>query len=80
MAAIQQIPNGDPDGITADAQDMPYTFIGNDLLLFFIYGHNYVVSSSNRIRRECIVDIGSNLGDPVFRGEYHGKQAHPGQQ
>ncbi|GAA6060505.1 hypothetical protein JCM10212_005586 [Sporobolomyces blumeae] len=23
------------------------------------------------------VDIGSNLGDPVFRGSYHGKQAHP---
>ncbi|BGP16079.1 hypothetical protein JCM10213_007543 [Rhodosporidiobolus nylandii] len=23
-----------------------------------------------------LVDIGSNLGDPVFRGSYHGKQAH----
>ncbi|GAA5999054.1 3'-5'-exodeoxyribonuclease [Rhodotorula paludigena] len=23
-----------------------------------------------------LVDIGSNLGDPVFRGNYHGKQAH----
>jgi hypothetical protein len=24
------------------------------------------------------VDIGSNLGDPVFRGNYHGKKAHDG--
>ncbi|GAA6056706.1 hypothetical protein JCM3770_006476 [Rhodotorula araucariae] len=23
-----------------------------------------------------LVDIGSNLGDPVFRGSYHGRQAH----
>ncbi|GAA5996326.1 hypothetical protein JCM5350_007233 [Sporobolomyces pararoseus] len=23
------------------------------------------------------LDIGSNLGDPVFRGKYHGKQSHP---
>lgn len=23
-----------------------------------------------------LIDIGSNLGDPVFKGEYHGKQAH----
>ncbi|SCZ93512.1 BZ3500_MvSof-1268-A1-R1_Chr6-3g08708 [Microbotryum saponariae] len=24
-----------------------------------------------------LVDIGSNLGDPVFQGSYHGKQHHP---
>ena len=30
---------------------------------------------SSRLPR--LVDIGSNLGDPVFRGTIRGKQAHP---
>ncbi|GAA5833312.1 hypothetical protein JCM5353_008531 [Sporobolomyces roseus] len=36
-----------------------------------------MASSSASRTVHKLIDIGSNLGDPVFRGNYHGKQSHP---
>ncbi|GAA5910734.1 hypothetical protein JCM6882_002064 [Rhodosporidiobolus microsporus] len=35
-----------------------------------------MASSSSAQAVPRLINIGSNLGDPVFRGSYHGKQAH----